>query len=147
MKIIDLLNKIANGEEVPQEIIAGDSEHKYYYNKELKDYRDEKTHENLFEDEIGKFLKYYLNDEVEILEEEPRDIEICGSFFTKSEYDKLAQKREEKEIPEKINNWVSNVGRVDNSNIEEYVHNLFEQQTILYFKINSIIDYLKSKGE
>lgn len=36
IKIIDLLNKIANGEEPPEKIrIAG---HRYKYNKETKDY-------------------------------------------------------------------------------------------------------------
>ena len=65
-------------------------------------------------------INYILNSEVEILEE--------------------------KKIPGKINNWTSAVGRVDDSNIEEYVHKLFEQQTTLYFKFNSIIDYLKKEG-
>lgn len=71
---------------------------------------------------ISKYKELKLNDTVEILEEK-------------------------KKIPEKINNWISAVGRVDDSNVEEYVHKLFEQQTILYFKINEIIDYLESKGE
>ena len=52
---------------------------------------------------------------------------------------------EEKKIPEKIDNWTSAVGRVDDSNIEEYVHKLFKQQTVLYFKFNSIIDYLEKE--
>lgn len=45
----------------------------------------------------------------------------------------------------KINNWTSAVGVVNDSNIEEYVHKLFEQQTQLYFKVNSIIDYLEKQ--
>ena len=72
MKIIDLLNKIANGEEVPKKIIAGSEECEYFYDSELKDYRNIKTNAKLFEDEIEKYIKYYLNDEVEIIEEEKK---------------------------------------------------------------------------
>ena len=78
--------------------------------------------------------------------EEPRDIEVCGSLFTKSEYDKLAHS-EEKKIPEKLNDFTIAVGSVDESDIEEYIQKLFNQQYEIFKRINSIIDYLKSKGE
>ena len=96
MKIIDLLNKIANGEELPKKIIAGDSETEYYFDKELKDYINTRNQEKLFEDEIGKFLKYYINDEVEILEEEksPTLNNIRESYGL--------PRIEEKKIPEKL---------------------------------------------
>ena len=54
---------------------------------------------------------------------------------------------EEKEIPEKLDDFTIAVGKVDESNIEEYIQTLFNQQYEIFNKINSIIDYLKSKGE
>ena len=54
---------------------------------------------------------------------------------------------EEKEIPEKLDDFTIAVGSVDESNIEEYIQTLFNQQYEIFNKINSIIDYLKSKGE
>ena len=66
MKIIDLLNKIANDEEVPKKIRYNDTI--YYYDEkddnELARYRSEGVFDKwLFDD-------CYLNDEVEILEED-----------------------------------------------------------------------------
>ena len=54
---------------------------------------------------------------------------------------------EEKKIPEKLDDFTIAVGSVDESNIEEYIQTLFNQQYEIFNKINSIIDYLKSKGE
>lgn len=54
---------------------------------------------------------------------------------------------EEKKIPEKLNNFTIAVGSVDESDIEEYIQKLFNQQYEIFNKINDIIDYLKSKGE
>lgn len=68
MKIIDLLNKIANGEEVPKEI-----EH----NGDL--YLWEKNNKTYYSEPNGADLMAYidipseLNDEVEIIEEEKED--------------------------------------------------------------------------
>lgn len=69
VRVIDILNKIANGEEDLPDIIVEVEEDKHYYNKDLKEYINQRTGEKLFEDGYGKFLKYYLNDEVEIIED------------------------------------------------------------------------------
>ena len=72
-----------------------------------------------------------LNEPVEILEKELRNINVCGSWLTKSEYDELFCCEEEKKIPEKLPEeiiWCTDVTK----------------------KINEIIDYLdylKSKGD
>ena len=70
MKIIDLLNKIANGEEVPRKIAYGDIHYVYVgSNRELIKYVNEERDFN----EDSRYLMYIiddLNDEVEILEEE-----------------------------------------------------------------------------
>ena len=70
MKIIDLLNKIANGEEVPKEI--------RYEENIWKLNTLENTYDNgkccLFEDYIDKkyVITDVLNDEIEIIEEEKK---------------------------------------------------------------------------
>ena len=72
MKIIELLNKIANGEEVPR-IIKYDLQTYYFRNYDYKEYDIEKD----FIDEQTSFIEdkfdfYKINDEVEIIEEEKK---------------------------------------------------------------------------
>ena len=67
MKVIDLLNKIANGEEVP-EIIKYKNENLYFDYETTNYFNDEDMH-SLF---CG--AQFILNDEVEIIEED-KDIE------------------------------------------------------------------------
>lgn len=142
IKMIDLLNKIVNGEEVPKQIKY--SNKIYTLSNLVNDYMNED----------GDYLTYkfddfdILNDEVEILEEEPRDIEVCGSLFTKSEYDKLAHSEKPKKIPEKL--------KIEQGSLMNnfYIKNEFGTQCfltkhskILADKINEILDYLESKGD
>lgn len=70
MKIIDLLNKIANGEEVPQKIEYDGIEFIFDKNYRRYVYDDGGT--------LGEFvaLDVCLNAEVEIIEEEPEEKEI-----------------------------------------------------------------------
>lgn len=90
MTVIQILNKIANGEEVKFKII--DEQLEYYCKKD--DFLRDRNNQ-----EVDWWLdSLWLNKEVEIIEEEPRDIEVCGSWFTKSEYDKLAHSEEDKKI-------------------------------------------------
>jgi len=74
MKIIDLLNKIANGQEVPYKIRIKDRE--YFYDKYSNWYFFGKTSEDMFID------KGRLNDEVEILEEEKKIPEKLSTWFS-----------------------------------------------------------------
>ena len=64
MKIIDLLNKIANGEEMPEKVKWGDFI--LIWDEEWKDYRFFDSFEHLLVQGISASI---LNDEVEILEE------------------------------------------------------------------------------
>lgn len=70
MKIIDLLNRIAKGEEVPNEIKWfdkwKDEELTYIFDKKNKDYERIDLIEYLFNDH---FMTESLNDEIEIIEE------------------------------------------------------------------------------
>lgn len=64
MKIIDLLNIIANNEEPPKKIIY--NYETYEYDKDNNDYRsmcDDYLFENLFEGEIT-----FLNEKIEVVE-------------------------------------------------------------------------------
>jgi hypothetical protein len=79
MKVIDLLNKIANGEEVPEIIEFDDA--KYYFRKIYKEYYRFDNSSTLYRDyNVFKIL----NDEVEVLEED-KEIEkidrVNGSYL------------------------------------------------------------------
>ena len=148
MKIIDLLNKIANGENIKN--IKYQNHIYEYYNGDFREEIDDAYDSNwLFANEIIDLSN--LNDEIEILdnlEEEKKetkpltrkDIEAlgyaCGEIqkcftngWTKSLENKTLE--EEKKIPKKLPNKFHYTGE------EEELAN----------KINEIIDYLKSKGE
>ena len=113
MKVIDLLNKIANGEEVPKKIkYEGD----IYIHNDNYCYFCKETNEILSENIYAEFSR--LNDEVEIIEE-PRDIEVCGSLFTKSEYDELAKSNEDKKI-EKMEFCYEVADKMQNANNERF---------------------------
>lgn len=125
MKVIDLLQRIANGEEVPKKIqVYSDI---FVLDEGNKLYEHESTRTNLLSIYNGNILNY----EVRIKEEEPKDIEVCGSLFTKSEYDKLAEIKEDKKI-EKIG-------------IIYYSETPTE--AILHKKIDEIIDYINKEDK
>ena len=68
IKIIDLLNKIANGEEVPEQIKYDDFYWNWCGSCKIYETRDEENNEiNLYR---GLVYEGDLNDEVEILDEE-----------------------------------------------------------------------------
>ena len=73
MKVIDLLNKIANGEEVPKKIKYDNAIYEY---NEQYDYKNELQINYYSVDEgidfFNKVFCYSLNDEVEIIEEEKK---------------------------------------------------------------------------
>ena len=120
IKIIDLLNKIANGEEVPKRIKYNN---KIYIAKgnaieNFVDYCNA-------EDEwcFNHYVRYEnLNDEVEILEDE-------------------------KKMPEKIDQNDTKFNYVYSQKNEERIEEIIENITYLRLKTNEILDYLKSKGD
>ena len=84
MKIIDLLNKIANGEEVPKKIgynkLEETENNVYTYSKKEKDYiyLDEFAENEYFFEQIFNSTIMDLNDEIEVIEEiieEEKEIE------------------------------------------------------------------------
>ena len=137
MKIIDLLNKIANGE-VPKKIKYSSYIFKYTGDKRIQRLYVMENQENyLLRDFVAQ-----LNSEVEIIEEEPRDIEVCGTLFTKSEYDKLANNKEDKKI-EPIE-W-----NTDDDNCQIYFNGAMNYvsraELELALKINEIIEELNRR--
>lgn len=117
IKIIELLTKIANGKEVPNKIKWRDDIWKY--DDRIQDYTNE--HLMLFEQLKIIRTKEFLNDEVEILDEDDEEIKIISSY-------------------------TYNVGRVDESNIEEYIHTLFKQQAMLIENQKKIIERLQHEN-
>jgi len=118
MKIIDLLNKIANGEEVPKKIF-----YKYKhleYNEEY--YLTYDRHYECYYDEEGRPIPSLLADNLWNLNDEVKIIE------------------EEKKIPEKLYHCCKDV---NNEDIKFLIKNIND----FVDKYNQLIDYLKSKGE
>ena len=72
IKIIDLLNKIANGEEVPKKIKVFSFIYEYSYDDEREEYSYiyENTNTRLDNDFL---LTNLLNEEVEIIEDTPKE--------------------------------------------------------------------------
>lgn len=95
IKIIDLFNKIANNEEVPNPIMLNNVV--FHYDDDAQDY--ENGFEYLFRDSFSNFGRSddFLNievEEVEIIEEE-KEIEKIGKIydgFTDSYYDTCLEK-------------------------------------------------------
>lgn len=76
MKVIDLLNKIANGEEMPKKIKYKNE--LFEYDNDTQDYYIvEGTYDYLFRDSFCKKTNSFINDKVEIIEE-PKKIEKLG---------------------------------------------------------------------
>lgn len=67
MKVIDLLNKIANGEEVPKKIKIGECEKIFEWSGRIYAYTYKK--EDGFSDVLTPDYLYVLNKEIEIIEE------------------------------------------------------------------------------
>ena len=118
MKIIELLNKIANGEEVPKKI-----KHRnwlYDFDKERNDYIYQ--YDSLLYRENDD-LRQFLNDEVEILEEP-------------------------KGIPERVlNAEVFDVPKLNNMELSNIALTNKEDIKIIKDTLNKVLDYLESKGE
>jgi hypothetical protein len=107
MKIIELLNKIANGEEVPKNIKVDD---KYYkWCNSMKDYEEENSYKYLVEE----LETEELNDEVEIINNEKwktivdfpnYEISTNGEVRTKEYYDSRNHLRKSKLLEKQVNN-------------------------------------------
>lgn len=117
MKIIDLLNKIANGEEVPETIKYNNFIYKY--DKYICDYDGDDLY--LF-DNTDK-----LNDEVEILEEEKKIPEKLEKYYDENLEEYV------------VETYIKGV------KYQEIFNSKYDE--IIISKLNEVLDYLKNKGE
>lgn len=125
MKIIDLLNKIANGEEVPKKIKWENIIYAYSeYDKDYLEYPfSDEEYKGLF-DMRNNILTQFLNDEVEIIEE-PKKIEKLP-YYSLEKIQKSKNKDE----------WYENRLKLLEKRINDY-HN----------KINELIDEINNLKE
>ena len=138
IRIIDLLNKIANGEEVPKKV---------RYNDELYDTEISNNFSLMIYEATGKMcddgeVQLFLNDEIEILEEEKKipekHINNCGDLIILGQQDNWTQKFNIK------TKEMETTGIELNSYVFEAINENFKD---IENKIYEIIDYLKSKGD
>jgi hypothetical protein len=120
MRIIDLLNKIANGEEVPKKIRIDHWCYKFEWVEHDSNYYDK--HEDIDLMSCLSMDKEELNYEVEILEEE-------------------------KKIPEKLEEFDIQGLEVSGYSMSQAEYLLEDGVKENREMINWILDYLKSKGE
>jgi len=116
MKVIDLLNKVANGEEVPNMVLPKWFMTNMYlhYDKETKDYYNEEETYELFGN-----ICLFLNDEVEIIEDkkiEKIKVEIenerTGNCYIKNEYGRNCYlTRHSKIIIDKLNEIIDCINK------------------------------------
>ena len=91
MKIIDLLNKMANNEEVPKKIKLKNFEEIYTLREDYTGYKwygEEKTN-NEFGETIHKNLEYILKQDIEILEESKKIEKINRNRYPGTDIDPL----------------------------------------------------------
>ena len=133
MKIIDLLNKIANGEEVPKKIKTCDNDIFYY---DETDDNEVARYKN--KNDVLIIDEFYLNDEVEIIEEKPKpltkqDVEAIG--YACGEIQKCFTNGWKKSLENKPFKEDKKLGKLD-------PYDFSGDDLALVSKINEIIDYL-----
>ena len=127
IRVIDLLNKIANNEEVPKKIKLKNFEEIYTLREDCTGYKwygEEKTHKD-FGETIHKNLEYILKQDIEILDE-PKDNSI-----ERLDIEENAMTRNERYIRKEDNKFV-------NLSVADYE---------LAKKINELIDEINNLKE
>ena len=121
MKVIDLLNKIANGEEIPKKVKVG---YYYYEYEENGEYiNTENTEDLLFDFDSYYPLEQCLNEDVEIIEE-PKKIE----------YPILHNTAPSETTGDQMPNW-RNLIDCNFEHLNKTIYQLIDE-------INEIIDYI-----
>lgn len=123
IKMINLLNKIANGEEVPKKIRFRDDIWKF--DKCVKDYMNEDSNEYLFANMFGLETESALNCEVEIIEEDKK-IKKYDTGLTNGRYTEDSIK----------------IGLDTGATIENIIINMGIEITLVKEKMFEIIDYI-----
>ena len=111
MKVIEILTKIANGEEVPKKVKVG---YYYYEYEENGEYiNTENAEDLLFDFDSYYLLEQCLNEEVEIIEEPKKieKIEMCtGGIMSFDSVENITTELKNKinELIDEINNLKEN---------------------------------------
>jgi hypothetical protein len=117
MKVIDLLNKIANGEELPKKIKWYDQwkkeEYTYNFIEVESDYKCDENGTFLFN---SYFMTECLNDKVEIIEEQ-EDKKIENIYFSLYDFQRNERDTLEK-IEKKFNELIDEVNKLKGDNNE-----------------------------
>lgn len=121
IKVIELLNMISKGEEVPKKIeYEGEI---YEFNKNIHGYWGGKNN-----DSFRAMVNWrYLNNEVEILEEENKIPEKLEKYYDKNLEEYV------------VETYIKGI------NYKEIFNSRYDEMIIS--KINEVLDYLKSKGD
>lgn len=126
MKVIDILNKIANWEKVRFKILDND---------EIRDEIFEVENGQLRNSTCGKWLETKLNNDT---------WESISSYFLNEEVELI---EEEKKIPKKLYLYEETQNIIRENNYKLVYHDIHKCIVSLECKYNQLIDYLKSKGE
>lgn len=118
IRIIDLLNKIANGEEVPEKIELLSNNEIFNYDDEIGDYNGENG-DYLFGEVITNImnLQVFLNDEVEIIKEDKKieKISINDNGTIGFPNGQWAARNMDKAFAIKINKLIDKVNNMENN--------------------------------
>lgn len=123
MKVIDLLNKIANGEEVPEEIKVGE----YTFHFDSSDDNEFYCYKTMSNDLITDIV--YLNDEVEIISSQ-KEIKKMSKEEIRQSIIKMYEPLKDKDIDyyiefQKIIDYISELEETIDNAIE-YIENKFK---------------------
>lgn len=107
MKVIDLLVKMANGEEVPQHIKLK-SGIELYYCEDTLNYYNELGCNELF----GPWIAYNLNEEVEIIEEDKKIEKVfhCNISTSNKEIDFI--QKNINQLSDKVNEIIDEINKL-----------------------------------
>ena len=117
MKIIDLLNKIANGEEVPKKIRIDHWCYKFEWVEHLDNYYDKSADLDLTsalsmsKEELNYEVKI-IEEEIEIIEEDKPIEKITIDLNYANHYSKANVKANGKYLAEKINEIIDEVNKL-----------------------------------
>lgn len=121
IRVIDLLNKIAKGEEVPEKIKVNDIEFEIYTESPIIDYQlanGQSTY--LFQDYIHCFGEINFNDPIKIIEEEKEIEELSWQQIGYKKINGTFEGvRDIKDIVIDVNKQIDNLGKKINELVRE----------------------------
>jgi hypothetical protein len=110
MKVIDLLNKIANEDEIPEKIKY--ENYIYWYDKNWKDYKNAQVEFRSYLISCRYHNTDFLNEEVEIIDDEQEeDKKIEKFYFSVYQDQKLGGREVVEQLETKINEIIDYINK------------------------------------